>query len=233
MLLRPKDNLIADGDGPRNQTTVAYEAIRADILSGRHLPEKKLKIQELAEEFGVSPGAVREALSRLVPEELVVSRDQRGFIVAPLSLADLADLTDIRCQIESLALRRSVALGDVNWEAGILAAEHRLRSKIVTVGAEDPLFRWRQNHAAFHTALVSACGSRRLLGLHAQLFEQSERYRGLTAQLESARDVDGEHHRIVEYALSRDADGLVGAMVDHLRVTTELIVTAFGGNASE
>jgi GntR family transcriptional regulator, carbon starvation induced regulator len=228
MMLRVKDDFDADVEGPRNQTTVAYEALRADILNGRHVPEKKLKIQELAEELGVSPGAVREALSRLVPEALVVSRDQRGFLVAPLSLADLADLTDVRCEIESLALRRSVALGDVNWEAGILAAEHRLRSKAVAVGSEDLELKWRQNHAAFHSALVSACGSRRLLALHAQLYEQSERYRGLTFHLGSDRNVDGEHHQIVEFALARDADALVRAMVDHLRITTRLIVEAFG-----
>jgi GntR family carbon starvation induced transcriptional regulator len=231
MMFQVKDDLASDVEGPRNQTTVAYEALRADILTGKHVPGKKLKIQELAEEFGVSPGAVREALSRLVPEELVVSRDQRGFLVAPLSLADLADLTDVRCEVESLALRRSVALGDVNWEAGILAAEHRLRSKAVVVGTEDPKMKWRRNHAAFHTALVSACGSRRLLGLHAQLYEQSERYRGLMFRLEIDRDIDDEHHRIVEYALGRDADALVGAMVDHLRVTSQLIVDAVESKA--
>ena len=227
MMLRVKDDFAPEIEGPRNQTTVAYEALRADILNGRYPPEKKLKIQELAEELGVSPGAVREALSRLVPEELVVSRDQRGFLVAPLSVADLADLTDLRCEIESLALRRSVEFGDVNWEAGILAAEHRLRSKVTVVGAEDPLVKWRQNHAAFHTALVNACGSRRLLGLHAQLYEQSERYRGLSSQVDTDRDVEGEHHKLVEFALARDADSLVGAMVDHLRFTTKLIVDAF------
>jgi GntR family carbon starvation induced transcriptional regulator len=227
MMLQVKDDFVPDIEGPRNQTTVAYEALRADILGGRHLPGKKLKIQELAEEFGVSPGAVREALSRLVPEQLVVSRDQRGFLVAPLSLADLADLTDVRCEIESLALRRSVALGDVNWEAGILAAEHRLRSKAAAVEGEDLKLKWRLNHAAFHTALVSACGSRRLLGLHANLYEQSERYRGLMFRPDfSDRDVDDEHHRIVEFALARDADALVHAMVNHLRVTTQLIVDA-------
>src|SRR5580700_8623872 len=145
MMLRVNDNSASDVEGPRNQTTVAYEALRADILHGRRMPGKKLKIQELADDFGVSPGAVREALSRLVPEELVVSRDQRGFLVSPVSLADLADLTDVRCEIESLALRRSVALGDVNWEAGILAAEHRLRSKAV-VNGEDAKARWVPNH---------------------------------------------------------------------------------------
>lgn len=230
MKLQVKDDLAPDTEGPRNQTTVAYEALRADILNGRHAPGKKLKIQEIAEEFGLSPGAVREALSRLVPEQLVVSRDQRGFLVAPLSLADLADLTDFRCEIESLALRRSVALGDVNWEAGILAAEHRLRSKAAPVGNEDPKLRWRKNHAAFHTALVSACGSRRLLSLHAQLYEQSERYRALMFQVGKARDTDGEHHRIVEFALARDADALVEAMVNHLRTTTQLIVDAVAQN---
>ncbi len=233
MMLRVKDENVAYAEAPRNQTTVAYEVLRADILNGRYPPDKKLKIQELAEELGVSPGAVREALSRLVPEELVVSRDPRGFLVAPLSAADLADLTDLRCEIESLALRRSVELGDVNWEAGILAAEHRLRGKIALVGGEDPQVKWRQNHAAFHTALVSGCRSRRLLGLHAQLYEQSERYRGLSFHVDADRDVEGEHHRLVEFALARDADGLVRAMVEHLRFTTKLIVDAFVDKAFE
>jgi DNA-binding GntR family transcriptional regulator len=114
----------------------------------------------------------------------------------------------------------------VNWEAGILAAEHRLRSKIVVVGAEDPKLKWRENHAAFHTALVSACGSRRLLSLHSQLYEQSERYRALMFQVGKDRDTEGEHHRIVEFALARNADALVEAMVKHLRTTTQLIVEA-------
>jgi GntR family carbon starvation induced transcriptional regulator len=226
MMLRAKVDLGTDLEGPRSQTTLAYEAVRADILNGRHVPEKKLKIQELADELDVSPGAVREALSRLVPESLVVSRDQRGFLVAPLSIADLADLTDIRCEIESLALRRSVALGDVNWEAGILAAEHRL--KAAPAAGEDAQAKWRRDHAAFHLSLVSACGSRRLLALHGQLYEQSERYRGLLFHLNSDRDVEKEHHKMVQFALARNAEGLVRATVAHLRKTTELIVKGFG-----
>ena len=105
-MLQITDYPAIESDGPRSQTSLAYEVIRSDILNGRHLPEKKLKIQELALELDVSPGAVREALSRLVPEQLVVSRDQRGFVVAPLSIADLIDLTDLRCEIEAVALRR-------------------------------------------------------------------------------------------------------------------------------
>lgn len=227
-MLRIRDASVSELEGPRNQTSLAYEIIRSDILNGRHTPDKKLKIQELAEDLQVSPGAVREALSRLVPEGLVVSRDQRGFLVAPLSPADLVDLTDLRCEIEALALRRSVERGDVNWEAAILAADHKLRSRPVVPAGENPIHKWKENHANFHAALVSACGNRRLLSLHSQLYEQSERYRGLLFHLETDRDVDEEHHDIVKYALARDVKSLVLAAVDHLRTTTELIIAGFG-----
>jgi DNA-binding GntR family transcriptional regulator len=232
MILRETHNPVLDDSGRRNQTSMAYEVIRSDILSGRLVPEKKLRIQELAALLDVSPGAVREALSRLVPEKLVVSRDQRGFVVAPLSLADLTDLTDVCCEIETIALRRSVQFGDRNWEADVLAAEHRLGSRSSAVRHNEDVRRtWVQNHAAFHTALVSACGSRRLLALYAQHYEQFERYRGLLRfHREGGRDVDAEHHKIVELVLARDADGLVKAVVDHLRLTTELIVQKFGHN---
>ena len=116
-----------DSASPPSQTTAAYARLRQDILSGRYLPGHKLKIAELSTRLEVSPGAVREALSRLVPEHLVVSRDQRGFVVAPLSIEDLVDLTELRCEIESIALRRSVELGEVGWEASVLARAHRLR----------------------------------------------------------------------------------------------------------
>lgn len=227
MILRVKDDSVDQSEGPRNQTSMAYEVIRTDILLGRHTPDKKLKIQDIAEELGVSPGAVREALSRLVPEELVVSRDQRGFLVAPVSPTDLEELTDLRCEIEAIALRRSVQRGDVNWEAAILAAEHKLKSEPIVADGEDPRIKWAQNHAQFHLALISACGNRRLISLHTQLYEQSERYRGLLFHLETDRDVDEEHHDIVQYALKRDAKALVLATVDHLRKTTELIIAAF------
>lgn len=217
-----------DSDLPRSQATMAYRVIRNDILSGRHPPDKKLKIQDLADELGVSPGAIREALSRLVSAQLVVSQDQRGFAVAPLSIDDLIDLTELRCEVEAIALRRSVELGDVDWEAALLAAAHRLRSIPILskdrkqgVNAE-----WRAAHGAFHAALIAGCGSPRLKALHAHLFEQSERYRVLSGKVESNRDIVAEHESIVRLALARKAEELVDAMSRHLRETTHLIVAA-------
>ena len=218
----------SDPSAPKSQTSLAYAQIRADVVAGRLAPGERLKIADLAVSLGVSPGAIREALSRLVPEQLVVSRDQRGFVVAPISVEDLMDLTDLRCEVESIALRRSVLRGDSSWEAGILAAAHQLRRTPGRVSETDRSLapQWVDRHEVFHTALVSGCGSRRLLALHSQLYQQSERYRGLSAQVESGRDVEAEHQRLVDAALDRNVDLLVELAMSHFRKTTALIVDA-------
>ncbi|WP_421937667.1 GntR family transcriptional regulator [Phenylobacterium sp.] len=215
----------ADTSAARSQTSLAYQRLRADIMFGRHAPGARLKINDLAQRMEVSPGAIREGLSRLVAEQLVVSQDQKGFAVAPLSIQDLEDLTDLRCEVEAIALRRALANGDDAWEAAVLAAAHRLSRVPPRVGRDlDATMAWIARHAEFHAALVSACGSRRLRDLHAQLYEQSERYRGLSAHADRDRDVGGEHQAIVDAALARDADRLVDLMVRHIRATTALII---------
>jgi DNA-binding GntR family transcriptional regulator len=226
-MLRLVDGADDGAEGPRSQTSFAYGRLRQDILSGRLKPGDKLKVVDLGEALEVSPGAIREALSRLVPEGLTVSRDQRGFIVAPLSISDLEDLTDLRCEIEAVALRRSVERGGVDWEARVLAAAHRLKNTRQRVEGDNALLpEWVEQHGAFHAALVAACGSQRLLELHARLYEQSERYRGLSAHMTEARNVPAEHQELVDAALARNVDRLVGSAVSHMRTTTRLIVAA-------
>lgn len=214
-------------EAPRSQTSAAYARLRADILAGRFAPGEKLKIADLSAALAVSSSATRESLSRLVADQLVVSRDQRGFVVAPLSIEDLEDLTETRCEIETVALRRAVERGKDDWEGALLAAAHRLR-RTPMKGASDASLteEWVARHAAFHLSLVSACGSRRLLKIHAQLYEQSERYRGLSVHVEGDRDVASEHEALVDAALERNADRLVELTLAHFRKTTALIIDA-------
>lgn len=221
--------MTADCAAPRSQTSTAYARLRSDILSGRVLPGDRLKIAEIATVLEVSPGAIREALSRLVPEQLVVFRDQKGFVVAPLSVNDLQDLTELRCEVEAIALRRSVLRGDISWEGSVLAAAHRLRRTKVLTSADRSLNQeWVERHRTFHTVLVSACGSPRLLALHAQLYEQSERYRSLSFPTIVARERDrqGEHQALADAALDRDADQLTELTVRHFQETTARIIKA-------
>jgi DNA-binding GntR family transcriptional regulator len=203
-----------------NLTENTYSVLRADILACRLRPGQQLKIHEICARLRVSPGAVREALSRLSAEELVVSIAQKGFRVAPVRVDDLEDLTRTRIEIECMCLRRAIAVGEIEWETGLVAACHRLTNIASALDSDE----WAHAHAQYHLALVQACDSAWLLRLRALLYAQSERYRRLSlseARLE--RDVDGEHRGLVKAALARDADNACKLLADHLSLTAALV----------
>ena len=212
-----------------SKTVTVYRRLRGDVLAGRLAPGDRLRIAELALALGVNAAAIREALQRLASEKLAVWRDQRGFIVAPLSLQDLHDLTETRIGVEVLALRMAIRRGDAAWEGAVLAAAHHLRR----TGAEggppaDVAEAWARRHARFHTALVSGCGNARLLQLHAELYEQSERYRALSLRVgvRGDREVAQEHQDLVDAALDRDEALAAELIAAHLQRTTDTIAAA-------
>jgi DNA-binding GntR family transcriptional regulator len=216
-------------DSSSSLTQGAYEALRADLLACRILPGSRLKIQELCSRLSVSLGAIREALSRLTSEGLVVAEPQRGFRAAPISAEDLQDLTMVRVEVESLCLKRAIEIGDVNWESRLVAAFHRL-SRTPERAPADPIRSnddWAEAHAAFHLALVEGCDSPWLLRLHSQLYDQSERYRRLSIPLaKQERNVGQEHQRILDVTLKRDAKKAVALLTAHLTATTNILLAA-------
>ena len=212
-----------------NLTQGAYEQLRAELLSCRILPGTRLKIGELCTRLSVSLGAIREALSRLTSDGLVVAEPQRGFRVAPISPEDLRDLTRARIEIDSLCLRRAIELGDVDWEARLVAAFHRL-SRTPERASADPACssdEWAEAHAAFHAALVDGCDSPWLMRLHGQLYDQSDRYRRLSVSMAPRRrNIGDEHQKILDAVLARDADKAVRLLTSHLETTTAILLSA-------
>lgn len=219
-----------DGKLVRSLTSAVLAHLRAEILSCRLRPGQKLLIAGLAKRLGVSGSAVREALSRLVAEDLVRAEDQRGFRVSPVSIEALRDITRTRIELETIALRRSIELGDVEWEERIRTAHLELSAAgLPRRGDSGREFEaWRARHHAFHLALLAACGSEWLIRLRNILYEQSERYRFLAYNL-GPRDIEGEHRAIAEAALARDAEAAVRALADHLDLTARIIAEGTSG----
>src|ERR687889_597433 len=69
--------------------------MRNDILELRLEPGSKLLFEALREKYDVGLSPLRESLSRLVVEGLVVGEDRRGFRVAPMTEEDYIDLTTL------------------------------------------------------------------------------------------------------------------------------------------
>lgn len=211
----------------QSRTSEVYERLRLDIVRARHKPGERLRIDALCKAMDASLGAVREALSRLSSEGLVIAQPQRGFAVAPISLQDLEDLTSVRCHIEELCLERAIVAGDLGWESDILAAYHRLSKTPVFIDEHSQEINedWPRRHGEFHDTLVAACDSEWWLKLRRQLFVQSERYRRLTGfYSDTERDVDCEHREIMEATLAGNIKLAKECLTAHLRKTADTLI---------
>ena len=209
-------------DGATTLAEVAATKVREAILSGAIAPGSKLHIQRLSDEFGLSATPMREGLARLVATGLVEALGQRGFRALPISMEDLADIQRMRHWVEVEGLKLSLQRGDLAWEQGIVAALHRLKSlsvvrdnPIAGSGPAEPLF--DQAHKAFHTALIAACGSPRLLAAHSDLHDQFYRYR-LVLRLvpRSKAATDRDHSELAQRAMTRDFDAAAQTLHEHI-----------------
>ena len=205
----------------------AHRKLRTKILQGEILPGHKLKFEILQQEMSVSASSLREALTRLVSDGFVTSEPRRGFSVAPVSIEELKDISRLRTILEPLALRDAIEHGDDAWEAQILATYHRF-SKIDSLQGDAPGIRdeqWSHWHQAFHEALVAAFPSQKTMQFRAVLFEQSERYRAISAaRRKQSRKKSDEHRNLMEAVLSHDADQAEKLMVKHIELTSNSLI---------
>ena len=192
-------------------------------------PGQRISIKDLHHRFGTGLSAIREALCQLVADGMVIAEDQRGFRAAPISAHDLTDLTRVRIEIESIAIRDAIAYGTTDWEAEILAQFHRLAH----LHTRDTTDRRRINpayteqHSRFHDALIAACPSDWIKRFHTTLHHHSERYRELIVSYYAeshVRDILGEHRAIMDAALARDADLAVSLVAKHIKDTADILL---------
>lgn len=215
---------------PKAKTRVleVHAAVRRTILNGRLRPGERLGPSVLAQEYGVSLSVVREALTRLAEQGLVVSQPQQGFQVTPISKQDLLDLTSTRLDIETLALRRSVERGDVGWRSGVVAAHYVLESTIQYESVDPPILNegWARAHQTFHAELLAACGGTRLLEFAKSLRDSAELYRRWSSPIggDTERDIAGEHRDILHAVQALDADLAARLLAAHISHTTDVLL---------
>ena len=193
--------------GPRTADVVA-DAVRDGILSGELAPGTPLREEELSTTYGVSRHTARTALAALTAERLVTAEPYRGVRVSLLDDAALVALQQLRCALETEALRivrdRGIRPSDVDAALEALATAEATRDWPATLEA----------HARVHRALVDAADSPRI----------AEEYRRLDSEMHlllthvrpayAPGALAAEHRAYVEAALS-DPERAVREHLDH------------------
>lgn len=232
------------------KTGSAFDMLHRDILNGTYAPGQPLRIAALSAVYGVSATPLREALSRLEEKHLVVALANRGWRVAPVSLAEFEDLSLARLAIESALLDDAMSQGGLEWESALVGAHYRLAQTPAPLGSADTLVnrqQWINAHDAFHDALHSAARSGWLKDFHAQITTQLQRHHQAVlfhtaggqeaAPLPRAPETDEvlrtalsveRHTRLMQPALARDREAAHAELSAHVETTLTIYRTIVG-----
>lgn len=206
----------------RNLSSDVYSSIRQLIFSGELRPGQWIQPTLLNERLDVSKTVIREVLSTLVGEKLVELQPGKGFRVPEFSPAELPELTDLRCLLESYALKKSIEKGDVDWEARLVAAHHKMSREPRKTADNDRVLNqeWARLHTDFHRILISAASVPALQDFCRQVAAMFEVCRIQIGPEIDSRDVETEHREIVDAVLERDARRACDLLTRHYTETT-------------
>lgn len=208
---------------PPTRADWVEQQLRRDILFGKFVPGEKLLAAELAKRYAVSPTPLREALQRLAADGLLVMTPQRGVRVAPLSLRSAQEIYELRCLLEPLALRKSLARVDEEWREQVEQTYKRIFA--VTSDEHHEVVAAEEANRAFHQALYARCESRWLLNIVSMLFDHCIRYRFLSFnQRGGGEGIQGEHRTIYEACMRGDSDAAVLALEHHIGRTLASLI---------
>lgn len=155
------DGAATNRQGARTHALRAQIALRQRILNGDYPGGTRLYEVSLAEELAISRTPVREALSRLAEEGLLVRTRAGGFVVRSFAVADVLDMIELRGVLEGTAARLAAERGvcpERMAKIGCLLSQ--LDSCFGTRPDDTDLDRYSQLNDAFHQALAKLAGSK-------------------------------------------------------------------------
>jgi DNA-binding GntR family transcriptional regulator len=218
----------------------AYIYIRGRLADGSLAAGARLSPASLAREINVSPVPVREALSQLKSEGMVVHDPHRGAFVRDVDRQELVEMIEVRSMIEChSAAKAALRINDEQlrelercW-ANLQKLSRAFRVP-PTTDLREPLGKWHLGDQAFHNVLLAAAGNRhaiRFMDL-ARVMTHVFGYRTDHPAAWADPTAFGEqslriHEPIYEAVRKRDPRAARRAMVDHMRVSRRNILLRF------
>lgn len=205
------------------QSLVEYvvDSIRDGIREGRYVPGQRLVESDLTKKFGISRGPLREAMSRLAGDDLVVIEPHRGVTVRKMTAQDLQELYDVRQSVESLAAR----LAATNIDDG--DNRQRLTSMLKQMQAcskNSDVMAYAQLNDEFHKLIVDISGNRYLKKLISYLRVPIFRYQfHRFLDIKAKQASIAEHEAIGKAILEGDGNRAERAMCKHVKQSEKFI----------
>ena len=202
-----------------------YQALKQIILRGDLPSGERVVETKLAKQLQVSRTPIREAISQLKREKLIVSKPNGGFRVATLSVRDAIELYDCRIALEQLSI--SNACQEITskqlkqLEKYVLLAEKLVDSK----SGKSNSLKLLEVDYQFHHLIAESSGNQWLLSLLEQIFDRMTLLRVYTTQHNpEVLEIRSEHRQIYEAIASGNPDLAQTTIRKHLIASKARVV---------
>lgn len=205
-----------------NLTEQVYEAIVADIVAGKLRPGERIIQEQIADLLGVSRQPVQQAVLLLRNEGLLHDGPRRGLIVAPLDLARVRHMYDVRAVLEGLAFRKAAV---INSERA-----RRLGPGLISQGRETVASGSVASMVAadmkLHNFIYDLAGNP-LIGptLQAQ-WTYTQRVMGeVLWRDETPRDIWDQHEQMIDAVIAADGDRAERLAREHIENSANFMLS--------
>lgn len=210
-----------------------YNDIKKRIIRGDLKPNKKLCIRELSEYYNISDTPLKQALNRLVAEQLVEALPRRGMRVRCITQKDIHESLETRLMIELYAV--PFVLESVKKDDKVLnrLVENLKRNEelIIETGNFDSYSEKAMEELEisreFHSIMVECINNSLIYDLyqstikHQYVFYQY----GKDKQKEVKASLD-EHRKIFSYLQAGNEEGLRKTIIEHRKVRERDVTSA-------
>lgn len=215
---------------PTHASTRVYEELRERIISMNMPPETTLVRADIAEMFDVSQSPVREAITRLEADGLVVSYPQSRTVVTTISVSKVRDEHFFRTAIECEVVRQLAAIGESKI---ISKAKGLVKMQAALVDDIDQIDLFKQLDEAFHQALFAGVNQHELNNHVSTRCSHLARVRSLDLpRMGKMKSVLSEHQAIINAIEEKDVEKSILKMREHLSGTMERLPQLVKENAS-
>ncbi|WP_293976535.1 GntR family transcriptional regulator [Sphingomonas sp.] len=202
----------SDDTTPSTLRTHIVKVLRSQILSGRYRPGERLNESQIAREFNVSRIPVREALSQLQEQGLVMNHERRGMFVMQLSPEEVQQINSLRLVLENEAM----LLARANMTPEIMAELTDLVDQMEAW--QGPLIDAAALDRKFHKVIWAATGNPYLQRMLDSLTTSLFAHKALEHVSQEIRRWRLNHHRALLDALVNEAADPQMALLTHFRM---------------
>lgn len=197
----------------------AFETLRNEIITGRLAPGARLVVVEQAQRLGVSRTPVKEALNRLVAQELVVDIQRKGFFVSHLDAQGIAELAELRLVLELAAVERGIEIATTQEIAEMRRVLGKMEALVDASGRYSDFVAYTTEDFHLHLLMVATAHNERMVtayrNLNTHAFTVRAHYTRSPEDRSATRNLR-RHQAMVEAFATRDLESLKDTLTENI-----------------